>query len=48
MMLSLINVVFGSDVASTEDPDLQEPELKVMRKNFGIVMTAEEIIDALK
>jgi nicotinamidase-related amidase len=41
-------VVFGSDVTSTDDPDLQEPELKVVRKNFGIVMTAAEIIEALK
>lgn len=41
-------VVFGSDITSTDDPDLQEPELKVVRKNFGIVMTAAEIIEALK
>lgn len=41
-------VVFGSDVTSTDDPDLQEPELKVLRKNFGIVMTAAEIIEALE
>jgi nicotinamidase-related amidase len=41
-------VVFGSDVTSTDDPDLQEPELKVIRKDFGIVMTAAEIIAALK
>ena len=41
-------VVFGSDVTSTDDPDLQEYELKVIRKNFGIVMNAEEIIESLK
>ncbi|MFC1683452.1 isochorismatase family protein [Candidatus Zixiibacteriota bacterium] len=40
-------VVFGSDVTSTDDPDLQESELKIVRKNFGIVMTAAEIIKAL-
>ena len=41
-------VVFGSDVTSTDDPDLQEPELKVLRKNFAIVMTAAEIIEVLE
>ncbi len=41
-------VVFGSDVTSTDDPDMQEPELKVLRKNFARVMTAAEIIEALK
>jgi hypothetical protein len=40
-------VVFGSDVTSTDDPDLQEPELKFIRKNFGIVLTAADIIEAL-
>ena len=41
-------VVFGSDVTSTDDPDLQEPELKVVRKDFGIVMTSAKIIRALR
>ncbi len=40
-------VVFGSDVTATDDMDLQEPELKVVRKNFGKVMTAAEIVAAL-
>lgn len=40
-------VVFGSDVTSPDDPDLQEPELKVLRKNFAKVLTSEEIIEAL-
>lgn len=40
-------VVFGSDVTATDDPDMQEPELKVMRKGFARVMTAEEIIKVL-
>ena len=40
-------VVFGSDVTSADDPDLQEPELKVIRKNFGLVMTAADIMRAL-
>ena len=41
-------VVFGSDVTSTDDPDMQEPELKVLRKGFGKVLTADEIIEMLK
>jgi nicotinamidase-related amidase len=40
-------VVFGSDVTSTDDPEMQEPELKVLRKGFARVMTAEEIIKVL-
>ena len=40
-------VVFGSDVTSTDDPDMQEPELRVMRKGFAKVMPAQEIIKAL-
>ena len=41
-------VVFGSDVTSSDDPDLQEPELRVLRKNFARVLSAEEIIGELK
>ena len=40
-------VVFGSDVTSTDDPEMQEPELKVLRKGFARVMTADEIIKQL-
>lgn len=40
-------VIFGSDVTAADDPDLQEPELKIMRKGFAKVMTGEEIIKAL-
>jgi nicotinamidase-related amidase len=40
-------VVFGSDVTSTDDPETQEPELRVLRKWFARVLTAEEIIKAL-
>lgn len=40
-------VVFGSDVTSADDPEMQEPELKVLRKGFAKVMTAEEIIKVL-
>jgi nicotinamidase-related amidase len=41
-------VVFGSDVTSTDDPDMQEPELKVLRKGFAKVLTADQIIEMLK
>lgn len=41
-------VVFGSDVTSTDDPEMQEPELKVLRKNFARVLSSNEIINELK
>ena len=40
-------VIFGSDVTSTDYPDMQEPELKVLRKNFARVLSADEIIESL-
>jgi nicotinamidase-related amidase len=39
-------VIFGSDVTSTDDPQLQEPELKVLRKGFAKVLTLDTIISA--
>jgi nicotinamidase-related amidase len=36
-------VVFGSDVTSTDDPAMQEPELKVLRKGFARVLSLEQI-----
>jgi nicotinamidase-related amidase len=41
-------VVFGSDVTSSDHPELQEPELKVLRKNFVKVLLSKEIIEALQ
>jgi hypothetical protein len=41
-------VVFGSDVTATDDPSMQEPELRVLRKGFARVMTADEIVAALR
>jgi nicotinamidase-related amidase len=41
-------VVFGSDVTSTDDPKMQEPELKVLRKGFARVLSADQIIEKLK
>jgi nicotinamidase-related amidase len=40
-------VVFGSDITATDDPDLQEAELKVMRRGFAKVLSLEEIIQVL-
>ncbi len=40
-------VVFGSDVTSTDDPSLQEPELKTLRKGFARVLSLSEIFEAL-
>ena len=40
-------VIFGSDVTSADDPEMQEPELKVLRKGFAKVLTSDEIIKAL-
>ena len=40
-------VVFGSDITSTDDPQLQEPELKVLRKGFAKVLSLAEIIRTL-
>jgi nicotinamidase-related amidase len=41
-------VVFGSDVTATDDPDMQEPELMVMRKGFAKVLSAQEILSSIK
>jgi len=40
-------VVFGSDLTATDDPSLQEPELKVLRKGFAKVMSLSQIIEEL-
>jgi nicotinamidase-related amidase len=40
-------VIFGSDVTSTDDPDMQEPELRVLRKGFAKVMESESIMASL-
>ncbi len=40
-------VVFGSDVTATDDLELHEAELKVLRKGFARVLTGAEIASAL-
>ena len=41
-------VVFGSDVTSTDDVDIQTSELKTLRRGFAKVLTADEIIEILQ
>jgi nicotinamidase-related amidase len=37
-------VIVVSDATANDDPDLQEPELKVLRKGFARVMTSDELL----
>jgi nicotinamidase-related amidase len=41
-------VIFGSDVNSTDDPEQQEAELRTLRRGFARIMTADEIIGAVR
>jgi nicotinamidase-related amidase len=41
-------VIFGSDITSTDDPSMQEPELKVLRKGFAKVLSFDEIVRRLQ
>lgn len=41
-------VVFGSDINSTDDPELHEAELKTLRRGYALVASCTEIIKALK
>jgi nicotinamidase-related amidase len=41
------NVVFGSDINSSDDPTLHEAELKTLRRGFAKIMTCDEIIAQL-
>lgn len=40
-------VVFGSDITATDDPSMQEAELKVLRKGFARVLSLNEILNAI-
>jgi nicotinamidase-related amidase len=42
------HIIFGADVTATDDPGLQDPELCVIRKGFGKVLTCNEIISVLR
>ena len=41
-------VIFGSDVNSTDDAELQEAELRTLRRGFARIMTADEIMGAVR
>ncbi len=40
-------VVFGSDLNATDDPEMQEAELKVLRKGFAKVLSLHDILATL-
>ena len=40
-------VVFGSDCNATDDPAIQEAELKTLRRGFALVLSTKEIVDAI-
>ncbi len=42
-----LKVIFGSDITSTDDPSMQEPELKVMRKGFAKVLCLNKILEII-
>ena len=39
--------VFGSDINSTDDPQVHEAELKTLRRGFALVLTKDQIKEAL-
>lgn len=41
------NVVFGSDINSTDLPEMHEAELKTLRRGFAKILTCDEIIERL-
>jgi|GEM_PF-6648455 len=40
-------VIFGSDVTATDDPEMQENELKIMRRGFAKVISGDQIISMI-
>jgi len=41
-------VVFGSDINATDDAELQQAELKTLRRGFALVLTKDQIEEALQ
>jgi nicotinamidase-related amidase len=41
-------VVFGSDINSTDDPQLHDAELQTLRRGYARIMSSDEIVDALR
>jgi nicotinamidase-related amidase len=46
--MSGYNVVFGSDINATDDPEMQESELKTLRRGFAKIMTCDQIMAQLE
>lgn len=40
-------VIFGSDVTSSDDPELHEAEVRTLRRGYARIMTSEEIVAGL-
>jgi nicotinamidase-related amidase len=40
-------VLFGSDINSTDDPQLHDAELQTLRRGFARIMSSDDIVDAL-
>ncbi len=41
-------IVFGSDVNATDDPALHEAELQTLRRGYALVLSCDEIIEAIR
>ena len=41
-------VIFGEDVNSSDDQELHDAEIRTIRRGFGRIMTAEEIVSDVK
>lgn len=41
-------IVFGSDVNATDDPSLHEAELKTLRRGYALVLSCDEIVEAIR
>ena len=41
-------VVFGSDINATDDQDIHQAELKTLRRGFALVLTKDQIKEALQ
>jgi nicotinamidase-related amidase len=41
-------VIFGSDINSTDDPEIQQSELKTLRRGFALVLSKDQIKEAIR
>lgn len=42
------NVIVGSDVTATDDPELHEAEIRTLRRRFAMTLSANQIIQRLR